>query len=219
MEIRNGKVILRDFVDTDIEDKIHWETVETEWQLWDAPWEYEQDEKPFDPEQYRSKMLERLSREKDEGRLRSGFQICIDNPDRTHIGWCNAYRIDDHYNYTKDGRYCAIGIDIPPLNARRCGYATAAWKLFIEYLISNGMDQIYTQTWSGNQGLIGLANELGFEECHREPGFRRVRGKRYDALTFRLNTDKFRRFVTMYDVAQAACSCRTQDQRPCSSTR
>lgn len=103
MEIRNGKVILRDFVDTDIEDRIHWETVETEWQLWDAPWEYEQDEKPFDPEQYRSKMLERLSREKDECRLRSGFQICIDNPDRTHIGWCNAYRIDDQYNYTKDG--------------------------------------------------------------------------------------------------------------------
>jgi len=137
MEIRNGKVILRDFVDTDIEDRIHWETVETEWQLWDAPWEYEQDEKPFDPEQYRSKMLERLSREKDECRLRSGFQICIDNPDRTHIGWCNAYRIDHQYNYTKDGVHCAIGIDIPPLNARRCGYATAAWKLFIEYLIES----------------------------------------------------------------------------------
>ncbi len=22
----------------DIEDRIYWETVETEWQLWDAPW-------------------------------------------------------------------------------------------------------------------------------------------------------------------------------------
>ena len=34
-------IILRDFIDTDIERRIYWEKVETEWQLWDAPWEYE----------------------------------------------------------------------------------------------------------------------------------------------------------------------------------
>jgi len=214
MEIANEKVILRDFVETDIEDRIHWETVDTEWQLWDAPWEYDEGEGLFDPEQYRQKMLEWLSREKDEGGLRSGFQVCTNNPDRTHIGWCNAYRIDDEYNYTKDEGSCAIGINVPPLNARRCGYATAAWRLFIEYLISNGIDEIYTQTWSGNQRLIGLANKLGFEECDRERDVRQVRGEHYDALTFKLNMDKFRRFVTMYDAAQVERSCKAQDQCP-----
>lgn len=33
-------VILRDFIQADIEDYVHWETVETEWKLWDAPWEH-----------------------------------------------------------------------------------------------------------------------------------------------------------------------------------
>lgn len=37
----NDKVILRDFKEGDIEKRIYWETSETEWQLWDAPWEYE----------------------------------------------------------------------------------------------------------------------------------------------------------------------------------
>lgn len=33
-------IILRNFIETDIEKRIYWEQVETEWQLWDAPWEY-----------------------------------------------------------------------------------------------------------------------------------------------------------------------------------
>ncbi len=197
MEIADEKVILRDFVETDIEDMIRWETIETEWQQWDAPWEYDEGDDSFDPEQYRAKMLERLCGQKDPSRLRWRFEICIHSPDRTHIGWCNAYSIDDSYTYTKGDGHCAIGIDIPSLGARRCGYATAAWRLFIEYLTSNGIDEIYTQTWSGNVRLIGLANKLGFEECDREPDYRRVRGKLYDALTFRLNIDKFNHFVAM----------------------
>ena len=31
MRLVNDKVILRDFAEKDIEDRIHWETVETEW--------------------------------------------------------------------------------------------------------------------------------------------------------------------------------------------
>ena len=28
-------------IETDIEKRVYWETAETEWQKWDAPWEYE----------------------------------------------------------------------------------------------------------------------------------------------------------------------------------
>jgi RimJ/RimL family protein N-acetyltransferase len=195
MEIRDEKVILRDFIETDIDDRIYWETVETEWKSWDAPWEYDSGEEPFDAEQYRKKMLDRLSEDKDEKRIRSGFQICINDCCETHIGWCNAYRIDSDYNYARGEGFCTIGINIPTVSARRRGYATAAWKLFIEYLISSGISEIYTQTWSGNERLLGLASKLGFEECGRELGPRQVRGKRYDALTLRLNMDKFNGFV------------------------
>jgi hypothetical protein len=41
VSICDGEVILRDFIQSDIEKRICWETEQTEWQLWDAPWEYE----------------------------------------------------------------------------------------------------------------------------------------------------------------------------------
>ena len=34
-------IVLRDLTESDIKDRIYWEKVETEWQQWDAPWEYE----------------------------------------------------------------------------------------------------------------------------------------------------------------------------------
>lgn len=194
MVITDGRVILRDFVREDIEDRIRWETVETEWLLWDAPWELEEEE-PFSPDAYRDKMLRQLSTEKDPSRMRRSFQICINNGTRTHIGWCNSYNIDANYDYTDENGYCTIGIDIPEQSARRQGYATAAWKLFIEYLLSNGVEDIYTQTWSGNERVLGLIRKMGFEECARQVNYRMVRGQSYDGLTFKLNISSFRKLA------------------------
>jgi len=193
MEIKNKKVILRDFIESDIDDFIRWMTVETEWQLWDAPWESEE-ESTFDEEKYRKDKLEWLEQKKDENRIRRSFQICISDECRKHIGWCNSYDIDENYNYTNDDGLCTIGIDIPDLSVRHRGYATTSWKIFIDYLSSNGFEEIYTQTWSGNERVIGLINKIGFEECKRKTGIRTVRGKSYDGLTFKLNREKYEEF-------------------------
>lgn len=75
MEIKGQKVLLRDFIKEDIADRINWETVDTEWLEWDAPWEME--EESFNPEKYRSLMNKRLSTKQDPNRFRYGFQICI----------------------------------------------------------------------------------------------------------------------------------------------
>ncbi|WP_346938418.1 GNAT family protein [uncultured Clostridium sp.] len=190
MEIKGESIILRDYIEADIEDDIYWETVETEWQLWDAPWEYEEGEF-FDSDKYCKKMLETLNSQKDKNRIRRKFEICIDNEKKTHIGGCNSYNIDSNYKYTKGHGKCTIGIDICSVNARGKGYATSALKLFIYYLMSNGFNEFYTQTWSGNYRMIGLAEKLGFEECNREDNIRIVRGSYYDGLTFRLNIEKF----------------------------
>lgn len=192
MEIKNDKVILRDFIEADIEDKIYWETVEREWQLWDAPWE--NDEEVFDKEKYRSERLEWLAKEKDENRMRYGFQICINDESQKHIGWCNVYHIDDNYKYIKGNGNCTIGIGIPDLSSRRKGYATYSWDLLIQYLLNNGIDEIYTQTWSGNNRVIGLMEKFGFEECNREYKIRIVRGQLYDGLTYKLNKKKYNEF-------------------------
>lgn len=192
MEIKNHKIILRDFIESDIDDRIHWETVETEWKLWDAPWEYHELE-VFDLIGYRIERLEWLAKEKkkDENRVRKSFQICINDESRKHIGWMNSYKIDDNYRFTRGQGHCAIGIDIPDMSSRRKGYATASWDLFIQYLLSNGIEDIYTQTWSGNERVMGLMKKLGFEECNRVNGYRTIRGQVYDGLTFKLNKEKY----------------------------
>ena len=64
MTIIGDKVILRDFLPEDIPKRIEWETVETEWQSWDAPWEYDgltAEEKQADLKRYEENMRDRKS--------------------------------------------------------------------------------------------------------------------------------------------------------------
>ncbi len=184
-------VILRDFCQSDIQKRVLWETEQTEWQLWDAPWEYEglsSAEREAELEHYTAMMRSWVDKfalmPKDAPR--SGFQIDY-KPTGEYIGWCNSYFLDDDYCFTdeKTARI-AIGIDIPELSARGKGCALEALTLFVDYLIASGKTDIYTQTWSGNSRMIALAQKLGFYECCRKTGIRLVRGEKYDGLTFKL---------------------------------
>lgn len=194
-ELKDGKVILRDFIETDIEKRIYWETVETEWQSWDGPWEYERrtkKEAKAELEVYIKKMrfwVEKFRR-LNSSEKRTSFQIC-ERVSGEYIGWCNSYRINDTLTPSSTGKLCAVGIDIPEISARGKGYASAALKLFIDYLHEHGEPDIYIQTWSGNVRMINLALKLGFEEYMRKKDLRFVRGEYYDGLTFILNTEKY----------------------------
>lgn len=198
MELKNDLVILRDFIQSDIENRVYWETVENEWQLWNAPWEYEgkeKDELIRDLEEYKTKMLLWAAEQKDENDLRTVFQICINDDTKTYIGWCGSYNIDENFDNTQTKGHCAIGITIPAMMARGKGFATSAMVLLIDYLMKNEVNEIYTQTWSGNKRMIGLANKIGFEECMRKSNIYKVRGELYDDLTFRLSMEKFHEFL------------------------
>lgn len=197
MIISNDKVILRDFIESDIEKRIHWEINENEWQQWDAPWEYHgltSEEKLRDLEIYVEKMkgwpafFESMEKDK----KRTTFQIVVNDGSDEYIGWCNSYLLDDNYEFSTKGYKRAVGIDIPDMNARGKGLGYSTLQLFISYLMSQGEQDIYTQTWSGNIKMIKLAEKLGFEECKRKKDIRKVRGEEYDGLTFRLNMEKFK---------------------------
>ena len=56
----------------------------------------------------------------------------------------------------------------------------------MNYYFDSGVDELYTQTWSGNVRMIRCAEKLGFVECNRNVGTREVDGQKYDGLTFRL---------------------------------
>ena len=198
--LKGKGIILRDFIESDIEKRIYWETVENEWQLWDGPWEYEgltYEEKEENLNSYIKTMRRWVEYDKNlaSDAIRYRYQIVIDNENQDYIGWCSAYCIDEDCNYTEEDKLLAVGIDIPDSKERGKGYGAQALCMFIKYLLDKGIDDIYTQTWSGNERMIHIAEKIGFEEYRRKKEFRLVRGKKYDGLTFRLNMEKFKKFI------------------------
>jgi len=174
MILKNDKVTLRHIKAEDIANYIHWTTVETEFMKWDAPWEWVEDPDPTEFIEWRKSLIERPS----------DYSLEIETSDGEHIGWVNSYDVDG------DESKLAIGIDIPPLSARRKGFAYAALTLFMEYLFQT-RDVLYTQTWSGNVRMIALAEKLGFKEVRRLKDLRFVDGKNYDGLTFAITKTEF----------------------------
>lgn len=205
MEIKGKDIILRDFIESDIEKRTYWETTETEWQQWDAPWEYEglsEEERENELQEYVQNMHRWVKQDAQiaDDKTRYRFQIIMNDDKREYIGWCSAYCIDEDYNYTDEDGYLAVGINIPECAVRGRGYAKQALGLFIQYLLQQGEKPIFTQTWSGNSRMIHIAEKIGFEECRRKKNFRVVRGDHYDGLTFRLNVEKFAGFVEKHNI-------------------
>ncbi len=194
MMIMNDQLVLRDLRQDDISRRLHWETEENEWQLWDAPWEYEnlsKDEALKNLESYRASLTRQADRlaNPDNNGKRNGFEI-EERLTGRHIGWVGSYMIDAQYRICSDEKESiglAVGIDIPDMSARGKGLGLEALRLFIAYIKETSSATVYTQTWSGNRRMIALAEKLGFVEINRYAGIRQVRGETYDGLTFRLN--------------------------------
>ncbi len=174
-------LILRDMKEQDIEDYVRWFTSDTEWGDWDAPWENilgngEQEERRAWTEYYA------FVKDLPADDVRRKFEI---ESDGKHIGWISSYT-DLGYIGNEDG-IRAIGLDIPRIEDRNKGYGAAAFRMYMDHLRAHGHRSFYTQTWSGNLPMVRLAEKLGFREIVRIKGLREVRGRLYDALTFRLD--------------------------------
>ena len=132
MEIKFENIILRDMIESDIEDYVRWFTVEREWENWDAPWEKEDTSEDAEREGW-TKYYESVKELPDDVR-RWKFEIEWNG---RHIGWVSSYPITETYEWIassdiKEGQkvYRAIGADIcepdvwgngskTPLRARR----------------------------------------------------------------------------------------------------
>ena len=53
MQINYKDIVLRDYRESDIEDEVRWNTLDTAWGDWDAPWEREEQFQTFDEGAYR----------------------------------------------------------------------------------------------------------------------------------------------------------------------
>ena len=173
--MKNGNIRLRYLNESDIDDYIRWTTIETEWNDWDAPWE-------------KHDGIEFVERQRTALNIVPGVfgKLEIDTSTGQHIGWVSSYSIDG------DSEKLAVGIDIPPIDARGKGNGFSALSLFMAYLsIRRDKSILYTQTWSGNIPMIHLAEKIGFQQIRRDRNSREVRGMRYDGLTFSILRDTF----------------------------
>ncbi len=176
--LKYQNIILRFLKEKDIEKFVQWHIDEMEWQKWDAPWESKIEEE----NDIRKRLKKILDRPKVD--LPGRLQIC--HNDGTYIGSVNTYFIEGN----KDKR--AVGIAIYEQNYWCKGLGEQALKLWIAYIFNvEELDYLYCQTWSGNKRMIRLAEKCGFEIIKRKKDYREVNGKLYDALTFRLEKEKF----------------------------
>lgn len=184
VKLKYKNIILRDMEENDLDDYIRWNTTETEWQNWDAPWEIDKCTLFTEQITFAKKLVNNYTISDNLDNIRKRFEICT--KEGTHIGWINRYCIDENYSWSRTGTNTAIGIDIPSPNFRGHGCGENAMRCFMQYLFDNGFNTLYTQTWSGNDRMIHLAKKLGFKECDRKSNIRIVNGKTYDAVTFKI---------------------------------
>ena len=97
--LQSKDLVLRDFKESDIEKRMFWETVETEWQLWDAPWEFvglTGTEKKKHLQSYERMMREWLVNAAPADEMRKSFQIDTLGADARYIGWVAAYYLNEN---------------------------------------------------------------------------------------------------------------------------
>lgn len=183
-------ILLRDMTPQDIADEIRWNTTQTEWGDWDAPWETEETFRTYDMAAHRQRLEAFLQRPKPE--IRRSLEIEVNG---VHIGTVSAYAMDAGCCPAKDGPYLALGLDICESQLWGQGLGKRALTAWILYFLGHGQGELYLQTWSGNVRMIRAAERLGFREFRRKPRLRQVRGAVYDALTFRLDLALFHRYL------------------------
>lgn len=112
MQIKYENIILRDMIETDIEDYVRWFTAEREWEKWDAPWEKEDTDEEIERKEW-TKYYESVKNRPDNA-YRWKFEIEWNGK---HIGWVSSYCIDENYEWVgkaEEGQivHRAVGIDI-----------------------------------------------------------------------------------------------------------
>ena len=177
VKIQGRRLVLRDPRPEDVEARVRWGTVETEWQNWDAPW-YGGDIAPPD---HRGRARRRLRDEIEQPRPKPRTQLWVERIGGPLLGWVNSYHHDE------SGRSIWVGINIAESAFWGQGLGTEPLLLWIDYLFDQlDLECVRLGKWSGNHRMVRCAEKCGFVSVHRTAGNREVRGKRYDGLEFEL---------------------------------
>lgn len=197
MEIRYRDIILRDMVESDIEDWVRWNTIDTEWMDWDGP-DLDSGE-PFDTDAYRAESMKMLHYPW-EGDFRNFFELTT--ADGCHIGMVSSYATGADFRHLSwkeakeaDQFWFTLGIVICESRNWCHGLGAQTLTAFCKHFIDHGKTALRLQTWSGNIRMVRCAEKIGFCEINRFVGNRHIRGGVYDGLTFQLDLDRFDNYL------------------------
>jgi len=175
VEVRGERIVLRDQRPSDVDARLRWLTVETEWGEWDAPWEGNDPLPAERIDEVRRGMLEAMQNPLPAPRTRLFVEL-IGGP---LLGWVS------YYDHDPADRCVSVGIDICEPAFWGKGLGTEALRLWMDYLVANlDLQRIRMATWSGNERMVRVAEKLGFVLVERVPDAREVRGRRYDKVQF-----------------------------------
>ena len=170
------RVRLRDFEEKDLQLYWRWMQPGNAWQRTDGP--YYPPETPQELEAGFAKIKKRVT-EKNFPSPRM-FLAIADKDTDVLVG-----RVSSYWECV-DTKWLCAGIDIYDQGKWGKGLGYEAMRLWVDYLFGARPDivRLELRTWSGNRGMVRLAEKLGFR---REACFRKARivdGNYYDALGF-----------------------------------
>lgn len=188
VNIVGSRIILRDWIEQDLEAYRHWQMGSHRWKELDAPYYRSSD---ADTQQGIA-ALEKKVKVMDFPNPRTRLVIADKETD-SFMGAVNSYWV------SKETNWLAAGISIYDPKYWGGGIGKEALSLWVDYLFKNQLElvRLDLHTWSGNEGMARLALKLGFklEGCFRKA--RIVNGNYFDSLQFGIlkeewmNTAKF----------------------------
>lgn len=174
MILKGEKVILRDWETSDIEIFQYWNTGKHKWMEFDGP---------YYPKMNTAELQER-SKKILEGIERGGWPsprrrlVIADGITNKFIGTVSWYWQSEETNWM------SIGIAIYDEKDWDKKFGTDAFKLWIDYLFKSNLNlaRLDIRTWSGNKGMMKLAEKLGFTLEAKFRKARIVNGEFYDSI-------------------------------------
>lgn len=176
MQLLGNTILLRDFRLDDLPAFAHWQHPGHTWQRFDGPY-------------YAKPSSDDVALMTDQ--LRSAIETGAWPEPRMRLAIADASTneligVVSSYWESQETNWLSIGLVIFDETKWGSGRGTEALSLWIDYLFAARPEivRLDARTWSGNAGMIALAEKLGFkqEACFRKA--RIVNGEYYDGLAF-----------------------------------
>ncbi|MCD4820396.1 MAG: GNAT family N-acetyltransferase [Candidatus Cloacimonetes bacterium] len=185
-KIIGNQIVLRDWKEKDIEEYYHWNSGKFLWLDFDGPYYPSISKTELEK---RINFLKSQMREKSFPEIRKRIVIVRPKSDRL-IGILSRYWIN------KETFWLAAGISIYDDSYWNNGIGFEALGLWIQYLFDNFSEivRLDLKTWSGNLGMMKLAEKLGFTLEARFRKARIVDGIYYDSIGYGILREEWNKF-------------------------